>query len=148
MAITTKERAALMVRAFESRTRDNGEHYVCLTDGSPDWMTDVVRAAHDDGSILPDDWIFATVMSAAEFIADADDPDDGAHEWADAEVDVYTHDLMAWAARNVDAVDQVMEDEHFTTVTGAIMRAQYEVCGRIYDAVKHALDQLDAGEEG
>jgi hypothetical protein len=44
-----------MSQAFETRKRDNGDKYVALKDGSPEWMTDVCHKAHGDGTYAGDE---------------------------------------------------------------------------------------------
>jgi hypothetical protein len=144
MPITIQERAALMYRAFESKTRDSGAHFVCLRDDSPDWMTDVVRAAHN--GMLPDDWTYATVMSACEFIADGGDLDD-AHGWVDGQVDVYTCNLLRWAQSHaIEDIDEAMAETHYTSLSDALMGAQYRVIDALLASVIRALELVDDEE--
>ena len=53
-----KETAAAFAGAFVRKERDNGEAFYCLADGSPEWMSDAIRAAHDGGEMLPNDWSY------------------------------------------------------------------------------------------
>lgn len=95
-----RELASQLYDAFETKTRDNGDTFVCLKNGSPEWMTDVCRAAHDDANMMPDDFRYALIKEAAGAIHDAGegaDLDDAASEFSDG-VDVYTSSLCAWAA--------------------------------------------------
>jgi hypothetical protein len=55
-----------MSQAFETRKRDNGDKYVALKDGSPEWMTDVCHKAH--GDMLPDDWRYSFISEAVDYI--------------------------------------------------------------------------------
>lgn len=103
--VTARQLAGFMLDHFETARRDGftvgtfedgGETFVRLREGSPAWMTDVVRAAHDGGEMLPDDWRYAAIRSALDCIAESDDAEDAAHEWADSEIDVYTSSRLEW----------------------------------------------------
>lgn len=64
--------------AFEARTRSNGDTFIALCDGAPDWMTGIVRRCHDAlGYGLPDDLIYRDVprMAAALSYTFQDDED-------------------------------------------------------------------------
>lgn len=109
---TIKALAGELYRAFEAKTRDNGDAFYCLKDGSPEWMTDVIRAAHDNANMLPDDWRYAAIHDAAGIIEDADDLERAGDEFAD-DVDVYNGALLAWAASHLSRMaycDEAMED--------------------------------------
>lgn len=82
---------------FETRTRDNGESFVCLLDSAPEWLRDAVHDAHNgDG---PHDWIYCECRDACEAIDHGDlTDDDSVHQYADGRVDMYTRDLYQWAA--------------------------------------------------
>jgi hypothetical protein len=95
--MTAQEKATQMARAFETRTRDNGTEYVALKDGSPDWMTDVARSAHDHARILPDDTRYDMIREVVAALADLEDWDD-LHETIDGLVDIYTGSLTKWLA--------------------------------------------------
>jgi hypothetical protein len=75
--------------------REDGERYWRTKDGTPDWVRDLVHAAH--GGMLPDDWRYATIAHALESLARGTDPDDSG-EFADGYVDVYNHDRLTWLA--------------------------------------------------
>lgn len=89
---------------FERRYRDPGaEPYYSVREGTPDWIRDMIREAHS--SMLPDDWRYDCIHSALGHISDTgaddtDDLDDAGHEFADSHADVYTSELLAWAASN------------------------------------------------
>lgn len=91
---TPRDHAQAMARRFTRRTRTDGTTYTTLTDEADEWMRDLVRAAH--GDMLPDDWRYDAIASAVEFIAENEDYDDRADEWADGMVDVYSSALLEW----------------------------------------------------
>lgn len=87
---------------FETRKRDNGEHFVVLKDSAPEWAGDFVREAHGT-AILPDDYRYEYIRDALEFLAEADedqDPNDLAAKFAD-QTDPYTDNLLTWLSSNL-----------------------------------------------
>lgn len=75
-------------------TGTEGESFYRLKEGRPEWVYDLVREAH--GEFLPDDWRYDCIHSALIAIADDGDPEDGLHEFADGQVDVYNAARVAW----------------------------------------------------
>mgnify|MGYP005852651457 CR=1 FL=1 len=117
----TIQAAKAFSEAFETAECHNNtiEEYDRLRDGSPEWMLAAIQAAHDGGRVLPCDWHYSTARAAADFIAeqtDADDEDelrDLAHDFAELNVDPYTHDLLQWLADvpgALDACDETAEE--------------------------------------
>lgn len=90
---------------FETAHRDDGESYTRTRDDAPEWVREIVYAAHGGGDFLPDDYRYEWTQEALEAIHDAgsDDPDeirdDMPHEFADS-VDVYNVALLKWLASN------------------------------------------------
>jgi hypothetical protein len=114
---TVKQLAGELYRALEPKTRDNGDIFYSLKEGSPEWMTDAIRAAHDSANMLPDDWRYERIHDAAAAIEDADDIADAGDEFADG-VDVYNAKLLAWAGSHAfrvaycdDAMDEFGKPE-------------------------------------
>lgn len=92
-----------MYKAFEVRKRDKDSgiiDYYILKDGSPEWMRDVCRNAHDNAKILPDDYRYAfihetiCILKDADEEADVDELREMLHE--QLEPSVYTSDLTEW----------------------------------------------------
>ena len=139
--------AAEAYACFETATRDNGSEFVRIKEGSPEWVTDLVRKAHGD-DFLPDDWRYETIRSALGFIADeATDPDDGSAEFADTQVDVYTSELIAWMGSNLRRVGYVNEaaEEYGSGVTEIermMMWGQYAEAEEVYALTLNALEDL------
>jgi len=145
-------------KCFETATRPNGESFHRVREGSPEWLSDLTWKAHDDGKLLPDDWRYATIVSALELLAEADDPDDdAAHEFADENVDIYNHDRLAWLAAHSARpgyVDQAREEGLIgadADTLDAIGVGQYveslEVFEQVRSFLQDRLDSLD-DEEG
>lgn len=102
--VKVKEFAGLLSNTLERKSRDNGVEFVSLKDGSPEWMTNVVRSVHGDK--LPDDTVYEFISRCADALADSDSPEDTISE---LEPDVYTPDLTAWLNRRVDHVEYLSE---------------------------------------
>lgn len=147
-----KEFAAEAYACFESAVRDDDEpdttYFVRLKDGSPEWVRDLVHAAHGD-DFLPDDYRYKWTMEACEFIADADDPEDAGSDFADLAVNVYTSDRLQWLASNLQRpgyCDEAMR-EYGSTEVGAfsgivdlIGLGQYAEAYEVYGLVLRALE--------
>jgi hypothetical protein len=122
---------------------DGGTFYA-LRKGSPEWMRDLMRAAHRDGDIFPDDWRYACAFAACEAIAECEDGahlDERGHDFADAYVDTYTHDLTAWLASSNHRVGYVDEAREYYgndgewTMDYALPMGQYVEAREVFDAV-------------
>lgn len=70
---------------------------------APDWIEDLTFSAHDNGEWFPDDHRYELIVSALEWIADEADPLDTSSDFADAQVDVYTHGRLAWLGQYEEA---------------------------------------------
>jgi len=91
--MTTKQQLAGQLReALTLKTRDNGQTFWALKDNAPEWMTDAIRACHNNGDKLPNDWRYSFVVDAACALAEAQDWDDLPYP----EPDIYNHDLIRW----------------------------------------------------
>ena len=134
--------------AFETRERDNGDKFVCLTDGSPEWMKDIVRECH--GGMLPDDTKYGMIQECADGLADYDSMDsDNAFEIADGLVDVYNADRSRWLASNVcraayidDAQDDGLLAEDADTFTRLGVGQFMEYQEILYTLIQ-ALEEID-----
>jgi hypothetical protein len=143
---------------FERAQRPDGGEYVRVRDGSPAWVTDLVRAAHDDAGMLPDDWRFRTIEEALDAIAEAveygTDLEDAGGEFADG-TSVYTSDLLAWLGSHLSRIGYVdsARDEFGTreSITDDISMGQYmerrEVYGQVLDALRERADDEDEDED-
>lgn len=94
--MTTQDRAREMYNAFETAKRASGEEYQRLKEDAPQWMKDVCREAHQDGSaggMLPDDYRYAFIVECLGAIAGAEDVDEAQDS---LEADIYTSELTGW----------------------------------------------------
>ena len=134
--------------AFESRTRDDGSVFWTTRDDAPEWVSDIVRDAHDGA--FPCDWRYDKISDLAHELGQVSDPDDiDATEWADRAADVYTGDLIRWLsiAGAVDAVDMAADEWGMDTrgVLQSIMAGQCYMLHEIASGVLYALrERYDA----
>ena len=118
----TKELAELMSKELVWGERNDGSKFASLKDGSPEWMHDVIRAAHEDS--FPDDTIYEFVDRAVNAFAESEDPNDAIYE---VEPDVYTSDLTEWLHRRADHVfylTQALEESETRDGFQALQAAQ------------------------
>jgi hypothetical protein len=139
---------------FETATRpgNDGERFDRVKDGSPEWVTELVHAAH--GDFLPDDWRYACIRAALEFIADSDEPEDGAGEFADGHVDVYNAARVAWLGSSIhrgaycdEALAELGPVDADSGVYGLVGLGQYMEASEVYALVVEALEDVDADED-
>ncbi len=151
MTNTLQTLAREMSQAFEGATRPtSGETFRKLKGDAPEWMTTVCRKAHDEASILPDDWRYAFIEEAVDALAASEDAVDAlaASEDADEarnslEPDVYTSDLTAWLhSRNsrVYYLSEVLAEygsfrDGFQLLAAAQMIEKEEVFQQVVDAL-------------
>lgn len=147
MPATLQTVAGELAEAFESAERSNGDTFYKLRDGSPEWMTDAIHAAH--GDMLPDDWRYKAIRAVAQAMADLDadsDLDDSAHEACDSLVDIYTSGLTAWLASRADRYcycDDAAEEIGVESGAGIIQRlqlGQFAEYREIWDSLRQALE--------
>jgi hypothetical protein len=103
---TIKELAGELSDALEWRVRGEDQNYVALKDGSPEWMTEVIRAAHGDK--MPDDTTYEFCKKCAEAIAEAEEGEER-EAIMEIEADIYTHDLTGWLHARADHVYYLTE---------------------------------------
>lgn len=156
---TTKqaEIAKQFSEAFTTDTRNDGATFYKLREGSPQWMTDAIHAAH--GDILPMDWIYEHCNHIANMMTEyeAEQWDDSVLEWCDGLVDVYNADRARWLALHLDFagfVDEAVEEYGHSDqgVMGDIGMGQHKLLEQIayalLEAVREQAEDLeDEGDE-
>ncbi|WP_242136971.1 hypothetical protein [Sphingomonas sp. TREG-RG-20F-R18-01] len=137
--------------AFEAKTRDNGDTFYCLRDGSPEWMSDAVHMAH--GDMMPNDWSYRLtreVVDAIAWLPVGADFDDERGEIVDGIVPVYNNDRLQWLASSLDRAaycDDAQRDglvAEDATMFDRIAAGIYSEADAIYSAVSAAI--VDAAE--
>jgi hypothetical protein len=154
---TTLERlAAEAYSYFESFKRETSPDSPQwrLKKERPEWVYDLVYAAHGDGDFMPDDWRYDCIHSALEYLADEDNDPDDAHEFADGQVDVYTGARLHWLASNLQRPGYVDEavgefgatdsDSGEFDVAHAIGLGQYQEASEVFGLVVEALREREA----
>ncbi len=150
---TVHSLAVKLSEAFQTQKRNDGHEFVSLKDGSPAWMTGVVRSVHGDK--LPDDTVYALIERCADALTDANEDADPYEVIAEIESDIYTHDLTAWLHARVDHVyylTEVLEEgtgmtDGFQLLTAAQKKQIDEVGYALVSALENA-EQEDADEQG
>ncbi len=107
--------ARSLADAFETATRDNGEEFQRLQDSAPEWMAEAVRAAHDGGTLMPNDWSYRLTSAMADHIAEALEYDasrdlaDIVDEGSDQRVPAYNGERLEWLASHLERAGRVDE---------------------------------------
>lgn len=162
---TVEHLATELSRAFERRTREAGhepglDHYTALKEGSPDWMKDACRAAHDAGGdlMLPDDWRYEFIEDAADALAEHEGDEDRARDYLnESDHYCYTWQQTGWLhshnARSgyVDeAVSSGLVDGSNTTqaIRVGMLLEQEEVLAALLRFLDNLTDERDEEEGG
>jgi hypothetical protein len=151
---TTKqaEIAQQFADAWTTDTRNDGVLFCKLRDGSPQWMTDAIHAAH--GDIMPLDWIYEHCSRIVDMMTEYEPEqwDDSVSEWCDGLTDVYNIELAQWLALHLDFAEYVdnatQELGHSDRgIFGDIAMGQYSVLENIAYAMLNAVrEQAEAAE--
>jgi hypothetical protein len=91
--------AAELASYFETRTRNNGDTFLTLRDGHPDWMHTICRAAHESptiGTIMPDDIRYEMINECLDAIAQCNDQDALDDRKYELSAPDYNSDLIQW----------------------------------------------------
>jgi hypothetical protein len=141
--------AESLTKALQTKKRNDGNEFVSLKDGSPQWMTDVIHEAHGDK--LPDDTTYAFIEKAADAIADSEDPQDAISE---LEPDPYTNNLTGWLHARADHVyylTEILEEgsgitDGFQLLAAAQQKQIHEVGYALISALENAAEQMEDAE--
>lgn len=141
MAIMLQDKANEALKYFEKRDRTDGHPAWFVVDGAPDWVKDMLRTAHAEGCILPDDWRYQFVVEALGALIDNDDPDD-----IEINADIYTYDLLRWLSSissRCDYVDAAVADFGHAEngILGDIAIGQMTERQEVLDAVRQSLQE-------
>ena len=127
---------------FERKERDDSDVFYRTKDDTPEWVRDMINAAH--GDMMPDDWRYNMIhdtLSALDDGADGGDP----HEWVDANISVYDADHDAWYSSHADRrgwyVDEAAKEMgRADTVDGEMIAGEYYERLEVWGLVVSALD--------
>lgn len=139
-------------QAFEARTRTDGTVFWAIKDGAPEWVSDIVYAAHFGA--LPCSWRYDKISDLAHEFGDVETfADFDAAQWADSVADVYTSDVLKWfsgVSYAVDAVDDAAAEWGMDTkgIVEQIMTGQafmlHELACAVVSALQDQVDQYQA----
>lgn len=138
------------IQFFRFGDEAKGERKIwMLQDDTPQWVRDLVYAAHDN--FMPDDHKYEFIVDALESIRCSDVDDDLMEEVDnDLEVDIYNHDLLKWVGSNINRsayVDDVLADGHasefFQLLREAQFRERREVLGFVIQGLRERVNDMD-----
>lgn len=143
--MTIQELAKRLSEALTTDKRTSGAEFVHLKDGSPQWMTDVIRAVHGDK--LPDDTVYRFIQESAdalaEYDADGTEPIEAIYE---IQPSIYTHELTGWLHERADHVEYLnealQEYEGTNSAYDLLSIAQKAQIDEVGAALLHELEQL------
>lgn len=129
---------------------DDGETFVSLVDGAPDWLYAACRDLHDDE--MPNDWRWSTCRDIAVVFDEQGPGEDFAIDCADSLTDQNTWDLVSWLRDNlhrVSLVDDAYEDLGWTAGDGVVSMIRLGQFETIRDmAERFQIAVVDAIESG
>jgi hypothetical protein len=138
-------RAALFARYLTTnQTPGERQGITVKTDDAPEWVTEVIHAAHGDS--FPDDWTYATIREAADAIEESG-------EDAELEPEIYTAQLLEWLREYPNATgycdDAVTEygTDYSGGIISVIQMGQAIAQAEIVHAVIAALESADLDDE-
>jgi hypothetical protein len=136
---SVKEVAQMVQRYMTYGERNNGDRFVKTKDNTPEWVTEIIREAHDE--CLPNDFHYDMIDTAIDIIADSQDEDDAESRMNEANLGSALHWLNG-APYAVHYCDEAM-NEHganvFQTLDGIIDAGQRKMFYEVFDAVKSGL---------
>lgn len=140
--MTPQEYADQLRTCLITKTRDNGQTYLCRSDDAPEWTLDAIRDAH--GGMLPDDIRYRMIDEVADLLAASDD-------WDDIDVgelvDVYTSDLIKWVAsygRRIEYCDEAVSSmgTHPGNTVGLLQWGQHQEYEEILSSLRQTCESL------
>ena len=106
--------------ALVTDTRADGTKFKRLVDNHPQWMQDVIRAAHGDR--MPNDQVYRMIARIVSNLAEQDedsDIDTLREALYDVKPDIYTNDLTGWLHDRTDNIHYLTEAlEEFEIIDG------------------------------
>lgn len=142
--MTIQELAKQMCEAFVTDKRNSGAEFVHLKDGSPQWMSDVIRKVHGDK--LPDDTVYRFIewsaSALAEYDVDGTEPIEAIYE---LQPNIYTNELTGWLherADHIDYLDQAIQEYRESGASDLLSLAQKFQIDEVGSSLLHELKQL------
>jgi len=110
-----------------------------------EWVKDMVFNAHDD--MGPDDYKYKFIVDALETLSECETEEQADERRCEIEADIYTADLTAWLASNINRVYYLEEaikngaTDGFSLLAMAQVQEKEEV---FYSVLQAILKQLEA----
>lgn len=165
--LTYSELARQYYNWFESKYRDEEgqkDRFVCLKEGAPDELKDLVWKAHDNGEFLPDDYRYDWIQDALGSIADsdADDADeldnyDLNRAREELEPDAYCDELAKWFFSNINRaryVDEAVNELEWSKEGGVYaaigwgqLREKEETYSQVHEALSEIWNDIKEDED-
>jgi len=130
--------------ALVTGTRADGTKFKRLVDNHPQWMQDVIHAAHGDR--MPNDQVYRMIDRIVSDLAEQDedsDIDTLREALYEVEPDVYTNDLTGWLhdrADNIYYLTEALEESEFKDGFQLLTYAQSKFIIEIGEALLEALN--------
>jgi hypothetical protein len=110
---------------FQHRRRHDGTEYWAVEEDAPEWVKNLVRAAHDKGEILPEDFRYLFIVESLEALAEnPEEPD------TILAPDVYTSELLAWLnaypSYRINIVDAAVSEFGWNGLFEALQAGQFK----------------------
>lgn len=139
---------AKLAKAGLTMSKRNEDTIITVRDDAPEWVTDLCRDAH--GTMLPDDFIFATIAECLDAIIEADGDTDS----IELEADIYNGQLTTWLSSSnirIGYVDDAMEQNGLgglgSGIIEMIQAGQHLEKTEILSCVVSSLENLDLEEK-
>ena len=131
---------------FEYRTRPGGSKYWAVEEGAPEWVKNLVRVAHDEGEILPEDFRYLFAVESLEALAE--NPEEPETILAP---DVYTSELLAWLnaypSYRINIVDAAVSEFGWNGLFEALQAGQFKEKQEVLALVQAFLEKKIEEEE-
>lgn len=131
-----KEIADFALTFMEIGERSDHEQFWKHKDNAPEWLTDMIRRAHD--GMLPDDYKYDYVVKSLSWIAEGNDP-----ESPELEPEYSYSDMAAWLGSSSERfgfVDEAVQEwGHGESITDDIGRGQLHEMEQVYWSVLNSL---------
>lgn len=143
-----------LLSSFKESTRSDGSKHLILSAGSPDWMTEAVREAHDEE--LPNDSRYQLIRDCLQALSDdgvesLEEALEASYELSKDLVPVFTGELLQWFSqmpRRLGDCDEALNRERVSELTSYEILSQgfrlaaEEVISSLADSLEDAADSL------
>lgn len=125
------EMAKVALAAFEWAERPNGDRYIRIREGSPEWVKDMMHDCHDD--MFPDDYRYEYIYEALDSLVCEDGDESSASEH------LHSNDLLGWLGSHPKRIGEVNDwitqngwaGDLTTAIEGAQMTERFAVLSQV-----------------